>query len=151
MPKDTPPKQYSDFGTPEFQRKKQVRIGYASEHRKGARVKHASMLEFYYNSGHIDDTQYAGGYELAKVWRISGKDARVTWNYNNTPGGKGDTEEKVHLVTEAYQEYRQAMSIISYATRDVVIDVCCLDEPARARRMPLLRQGLDELAEFFRV
>lgn len=141
----------SDFGTPEFQKKKQVVIGHADQHTKRARVKHASVLDYYVNAGHIDEKQYTAGYKLGTLWRVSGKDAKVTMTYNDSPRATGSVEDATLLRTQAQQQYKQAMAAVRFPAKRVVEDVCCHEEPARKHRMRLLREGLNDLVERFKI
>lgn len=135
-----------DFGTPELQKKRAVEIK-----DKKARVRHATMLEIYESRGYIDQKQFDAGYKLSKLWNIAGKDVKVTFNYNSAGSGMGNAEDANLLRSDAEQKYKQSIASVSYSNRSLMVHVCCQDLPAGRNFMGPLREGLNELVNFYKL
>jgi hypothetical protein len=152
---------YTDFGTPEFRKKKEVTFGFASEHQLVSKVKDASMLDFYFNRHHLVTTQYDAGIEFTLHWNLASKEPNVTANYCKQKGIAGSAEEVLLIQQEAEKNYIASLKAMAWPKNQqacVVFNVCLMDEKASRydglyglKGMNMLRKGLDILADFYGI
>jgi hypothetical protein len=154
------PAQYSDVGTPELHKRKEIILTGQGETRRIARVKYTSNLHIHMSYGRITDNQYEAGYKLAKLWQASGRMPFVTARLDtqNTRVRKGDAEEHgANSRLDSAQYFDDSLRAVRAGCRNLVFAICCLDETVEenrhlygAKAMDILRAGLDDLVRFYR-
>jgi isopenicillin N synthase-like dioxygenase len=142
------PSQYSDLGTPELHKRKQMEIGWANDHQLIAREKYATALEFYLGNQKINQNQFDAGFKFSKAWFSCGKDPKITAKLDTTSSGITRT---INDTMEVEWQYKEAINAIRIIHRNVIIHVCCMEmEVKRDRDIFDLRDGLDELRRHYK-
>lgn len=146
-----------DFGTPELHKQHVVGQIENGDRRKISKVHSTCPIDFYYHQIIISPRQYDAANTLYRLWYYGAeKSAYVTVRNPTEPRGLANYESKV----EMEEKYNAAMvAIKELPTRLIIYNVVCIGEWAkyikisigRDRRMKLLKEGLDALADHFKI
>ena len=108
-------------------------------------VRSPDRLAKYLRMGSIDQRLFEAGTILALTWAKAGLTQRTTVNLMATGGGRRDLTD---YQVDARRDITRALSGARAPHADILLRVCCFDEPADVRR---LRKALDLLAIFYGV
>lgn len=148
----------TDKGTAERRRKGGVYIEPAED--KGAstqgksnmraRAKVECLLDFYHHTARsINGRQHEAGMMFRNAYLVAVFGVRAN---DNTGGGFADFEDWMNYRSVASRRYRQAAAHLKPYHFSVVAAVCGHDErPARSRQVKQLQDGLDELADLWKI
>lgn len=146
-----------DFGTPELHKQHIVDQVENADRRKISIVRTTCPIDYYYHRNIITARQYDAANQLFRLWYFGAeKSPYVTVRNPTEPRGLADYESKIIME----EKYNDAMGAVGkLATRLIVFNVVCIGEWAklveialgRNRRMVLLKEGLDLLANHFKI
>lgn len=119
----------------------------------GMKARAECVLDCYWNRMQLNWRQYQAGMVIRRLYISAHMQASVTGSYGERIPGHGDW-----LVTcnDAKKALRKAIGSIPGRLQPVAYQVCCDDMSANhrdsgKRGLPVLREALDNLAEYFQI
>lgn len=107
----------------------------------------ANLLDWYYHAQHITFQQHRAGFKFYRLWHFTIlRDRYIKCRYDSEIRGEVDFED-LAIIPRQFMEAKFAIN--NPKARIAVIDVCCTNITPGARKMLLVRQGLDDLIKYF--